>query len=946
MLVDDSISVHRNVSDIINNTTKTPTIVNPESNFVVITYWWGRDRLNRNTARPCAFFYEEYLKKAIKHLLGRINTIVTREKSLKSGKSEQEIIENIFANLKGSDVSLMGIISKMTKDYINSICDYKKIDEKAPNRFLLLRERYPDFMPEIKSPIELSLELLNIVVQGIEKNKENIIELYQIDNVFQSYKSKYMKYKSLEERKRENEENIKKLEELNLLLFTRKDPHETIRDSIRTIVTDTKPVIGELINLKELTENVIKAKEEKNGLNQKIIATLKKKEQQEDGTNKSIFDKLIDLLEYQQPIKFEEMIDNWEKSCRENNCNFLSVEYPEFAQEGGYQLAINAKPKFIEKALELCEGRSVLYIDGDMNIREYPGIFDMKNVDFMARGWWIDPRSSYKAPSILETVEEQRDKGIEPTVTYDPYNFETSGGTMFFSGSQEAKRLIKIWIETAEKPINKGKADDRVLSLVFNTKGVLTWIRVIQLPIEYLWLTLDYDDRLLEIIYDYNREEMESTIFIDHPECLTSEDTATGAGASSDRQPKFYEFLEDLYPCVETTHEYIMFKELVQEYPSSAEHITQYMLMTNEEKQNQENKYEEDLNEIKRKKEVDGITKEELLDITKEESMLKKTKSKILYLPYFFWYYHYMGQIQYINDGNPDLIDLGYVDPENPEDNVQPLNIISYKDRFGNKKHKHGGGESVNEIVDINIYEARELDIDRFYIEDSKDIVLQDKGNHVEIKPKDESITTDKQLIRVILRLLLDGKNIIYNPSSFVGYDESFYNKLITNLDTQYKDIDFGFHPIHKVSMIRSNYYRPHIDMNQAILMRPENRLIDFLSMQLSLEDLSVFINIGSYEFMSLVRIAFIFKTPIRETELVSNPESTNMMGGYKKYDINRLIKEYTETFENSIKMIKNKKSKQRKDTRKKKNKIDKSDKSDKSHGKKTKRKLSKIGVP
>jgi hypothetical protein len=113
--------------------------------------------------------------------------------------------------------------------------------------------------------------------------------------------------------------------------------------------------------------------------------------------------------------------------------------------------------------------------------------------------------------------------------------------------------------------------------------------------------------------------------------------------------------------------------------------------------------------------------------------------------------------------------------------------------------------------------------------------------------------------------------------------------------------------------------------------------------MQLSLEDLSVFINIGSYEFMSLVRIAFIVKSPIRETELVSNPESTSMMGGSKKYDINRLIKEYTETFENSIKMIKNKKSKQRKDTRKKKNK---SDKSDKSHGKKTKRKLSKIGVP
>ena len=31
----------------------TPKIVNEESNFVVITYWWGRGNLNKNTQRPC-----------------------------------------------------------------------------------------------------------------------------------------------------------------------------------------------------------------------------------------------------------------------------------------------------------------------------------------------------------------------------------------------------------------------------------------------------------------------------------------------------------------------------------------------------------------------------------------------------------------------------------------------------------------------------------------------------------------------------------------------------------------------------------------------------------------------------------------------------------------------------------------------------------------------------
>ena len=139
-----------------------------------------------------------------------------------------------------------------------------------------------------------------------------------------------------------------------------------------------------------------------------------------------------------------------------------------------------------------------------MNRRKYPGIFDIKNVDFMARGWWIDPRSSWK---------------MEESIMYDPYNFETSGGTMFFSSSEESKKLINLWISAAENPINDGKADDRVLSLIFNTKGVLTWIRIIQLPVEYLWLTLDYDQRMLEYVYDYNFANMDSTIFIDHPEC-------------------------------------------------------------------------------------------------------------------------------------------------------------------------------------------------------------------------------------------------------------------------------------------------------------------------------------------------------------------------------------------------------------------------------------------
>lgn len=243
-------------------------------------------------------------------------------------------------------------------------------------------------------------------------------------------------------------------------------------------------------------------------------------------------------LRYADPITYDEMIRNWETSCAKAGCNYLAVEYPAFTEPGGYQLAINAKPRFIQKALELCRGlggsldRGVLYIDGDMTVNRYPAIFDMPDVDMMARGWNVDPRSSYMH---------------NESILVDPYTFETSGGTMFFGQTPEAHLLLNRWIEVSEKCYQWGKADDRILSLVFNTYKLLLPLKIVQLPIEYLWLTLDYDSMDPE------------AIFLEHPECLTSEETAEGQGASSSRTPKFYATIEDSYPRSEYLHEAVMF---------------------------------------------------------------------------------------------------------------------------------------------------------------------------------------------------------------------------------------------------------------------------------------------------------------------------------------------------------------------------------------------------
>ena len=59
----------------------------------------------------------------------------------------------------------------------------------------------------------------------------------------------------------------------------------------------------------------------------------------------------------------------------------------------------------------------------------------------------------------------------------------------------------------------------------------------------------------MEKMYDWDFGMVRKSVIIEHPECLTTEDTATGAGASSDRQPKYYDFIEDLKPISELLHE-------------------------------------------------------------------------------------------------------------------------------------------------------------------------------------------------------------------------------------------------------------------------------------------------------------------------------------------------------------------------------------------------------
>jgi len=761
--------MYSSLRTIIEKSDKKPVIVNPSSNFVVVTYWWGRGNKNNNTARPCVAFYESVINPIIEMALEALRSASKSEVEIKKTMKILDVILPKLGKYKNH-------VLRKAQAYMDMVASYCNIELNSSDRDAKTLICLENYKKSGKTPSEYEYKPIEgiayvldyCIKKFLKMNKDNIFELFEIKQSVERLKTRYMERLSTMSNK-------------------------------QTVI------------LKNLIKRNVDKKKEISGI---IKQTMRKQSSSNiaEYDGKSIFDILNIELRYLNPLTFEDMINKWENECKINNCNYLAVEYPEFASPGGYQLAINAKPLFIKKALELCDGRNVLYIDGDMFIKKYPSIFDLTDVDFMARGWWIDPRSSYK---------------MEESITYDPYTFETSGGTMFFSQSPESKMLIETWIKESEKPYQQGKADDRILSLIFNTYKFILNMKIIQLPVEYLWLTLDYDDRMMEMVYDYDYAKMRTSIFIEHPECLTTEDTATGAGASSDRTPKFYDFLDDnLVPTSEEIHEYLMFPN----------------------------------------KEMTSAFRE---------------------------YFEYMNGITYLDDGNPLLVERGYINPSDPASNESPLYITSYDDRLGNKKYPGDPDYTINQISEINYKRANSMNIESMRNVNNKS---HNSSEYVEINPDPEM--NDAKLISLIIRLLtIEKKTVIFNPNT--DDSKEYYNKLLQNMVTLYSDMDIVFTP--KIGTYYfSDFFKPEIDYTKPILFRPGNRiLIDFLSMFLSLDEVSSYLRNGAYQIISRCRIGYLIKP--RDVMIGGNGDE---ISSDKEDPLNDYIDTYNIGLEQAYKII------------------------------------------
>lgn len=746
-----------NLKSIINSREIRPKIINEASNFIVVTYWWGRNINNQNTSRPCISFFEKFILQVQSLCIKTLGTSSARI-------SIQQIytrLESIVESLK----SFKTIVDNTAKAYNEMIFEQLEVLPSEGNRDNVAAMKLEKMKEMYKTPAnfeyknqEYAKRLFTIIIlQAISIIKDNILLIYDTNNKIKLLKDSFLSREQLVT-PNEKEEFLKQIDDLNKILSTQ------------------KTLIKKKINTKQPSYS---------------------NEEMKEFAGMSIFEIFHKEFRFFNPMTYDKMIEKWEAECERFNCNHMAVEYPEFALTGGYQMAINAKPLFIKKSLEVAGNRSVLYIDGDMFIRKYPKLFDLPDVDFMARGWWVDPRSSWK---------------MEESITYDPYTFETSGGTMMFSQSLEARELINKWIEISSKSYQVGKADDRILSLVFNTYKFLCSMKIIQLPIEYLWLTLDYDERMLDLVYDYDSFKMKESIFIEHSECLTSEDTATGSGAASDRTPKFYNYLEEnIEPVSEQYHEYIMFPSI---------------------------------------------------------DMVETLKT----------YLTYMSGVQYINDGNELLLKKGLVNLENPKENEQPLYITKYNDKYGNIKYPQDNSLTYNQVAEINMKRVEQMNTTDLGLVTREDNIVEINNFTNLMKEEDPSKYNHSKIMSLIIKLLREGKEVIYNPTAMPGYDKIYYDILLEKNQKTYKSMEMIVVPdFSGVNSKSSNYfYKPLIRTNQPLMFKPSELLIKFLMMFLSLDDLSAYLNNGSYEFMSRIRVGYLIKKRI-------NASSTQLVGGNNK---------------------------------------------------------------
>ena len=168
-------------------------------------------------------------------------------------------------------------------------------------------------------------------------------------------------------------------------------------------------------------------------------------------------------------LTYDAQIDRLISDCRRLKLNYCFTEYPIFVETRQYQLAIGLKGVFIAKCIEKF-GKTIVYIDSDLQIVKYPALFDI-DADCFFLNW-----NEYQLNC------------------YNPYQVELPGGIMAFGNTFGAKALLKILNTYMLKHIHL--VEDKSFSQIISRNFMNSYLRCVWIPATYLYMysTHQYDE--------------------------------------------------------------------------------------------------------------------------------------------------------------------------------------------------------------------------------------------------------------------------------------------------------------------------------------------------------------------------------------------------------------------------------------------------------------------
>lgn len=205
-------------------------------------------------------------------------------------------------------------------------------------------------------------------------------------------------------------------------------------------------------------------------------------------------------------MTYGQQSDRLIENCKKLNLNYNIVEYPVFAEKKLYQLALGLKGEFIMKCLKEFPKYNVIFLDADLQILQYPHLFEI-DADCFFLNW-----NEYDFDC------------------YNPYQIELPGGILGFANTNNARTLLSILNNHMLHHLEL--AEDKSFSGIITRHFMNTYLRCVWLPSNYMYMFEHhkYDPTIGKYTKIVNlKEELQNENYREKDIVIIHEDFETGA---------------------------------------------------------------------------------------------------------------------------------------------------------------------------------------------------------------------------------------------------------------------------------------------------------------------------------------------------------------------------------------------------------------------------------